>query len=67
MAVATKADDGYPDPRQYRAPLAQQLINDVRRAQAEEMEHLAAFEERADEPLVAFETILKELKRDGRL
>jgi hypothetical protein len=34
---------------------------------AEDAEDLAAFEERANEPLVAFEDVLKELRRHGRI
>lgn len=41
--------------------------NAVRLALAEDAEDLAAFEERADEPLVSFEDVLKELKRNGRI
>jgi histone H3/H4 len=39
----------------------------VNLALAEDAEDLAAFEERAKEPLVSFEDVLKELKRDGRI
>ena len=39
----------------------------IRQALAEDAEDLAAFEERDKEPLVSFETMLKELKRDGRI
>jgi len=39
------------------------LINDaVRLLLAEEAEDFAAFEERADEPLIPFEDVLKELR-----
>jgi hypothetical protein len=34
---------------------------------AEDAEVLAAFEERAKEPLFSFEDVLKELKRKGRI
>ncbi|WP_026839866.1 ribbon-helix-helix protein, CopG family [Citrifermentans bremense] len=44
------------------------LVNDaVRRTLAEDAEDLAAFEERAHEPLVTYESLLKELKENGRL
>ena len=39
----------------------------VKLALAEDAEDLAAFEERAKEPLVSFEDVLKELKRNGRI
>ncbi|GAW65781.1 copG family transcriptional regulator [Geoanaerobacter pelophilus] len=44
------------------------LVNDaVRRTLAEDAEDLAAFEERVHEPLVTYESLLKELKENGRL
>ena len=44
------------------------LINRaVKLALAEDAEDLAAFEKRAKEPSRAFESVLKELKRDGLL
>ncbi len=39
----------------------------VRQTLAEDAEDLAAFEERAREPNLAFEEVLKELKRRGKL
>jgi len=45
-----------------------ELVNAaVRDALAEDAEDLAAFEERAGEPLISFEAMLKRLKADGRL
>ncbi len=41
--------------------------NAVKLALAEDAEDLAAFEKRAKEPLVSFEDVLKQLKRDGRI
>jgi histone H3/H4 len=41
--------------------------NAVKLVLAEDAEDLAAFEERAKEPLVSFEDVLKELKRNGRI
>lgn len=44
------------------------LVNDaIRQALAEDAQDLAAFEERAPEPLVAFEDVLKDLRRRGRI
>jgi predicted DNA-binding protein len=44
------------------------LVNEaVRETLLEDAEDLAAFEERADEPLVSYEEMVKRLKRDGRL
>jgi len=39
----------------------------VRRSLAEDAEDLAAFEERAKEPNLAFENVLKDLRRRGKL
>ena len=45
-----------------------EIVNQaIKQALAEDAEDLAAFEERSKEPLVSFETMLKELKRDGRI
>jgi plasmid stability protein len=44
------------------------LVNTaIRQALAEDAEDLAAFEERAQEPNLAFEDVLKDLKRRGQL
>jgi plasmid stability protein len=44
------------------------LVNDaVRLSLLEDAEDLAAFEERAKEPNLAFEAVLKDLRRRGRL
>ena len=44
------------------------LVNEaVREALSEDAEDLAAFEERASEPLISYEAMVKRLKRDGRL
>lgn len=39
----------------------------VRRSLAEDADDLAAFDERATEPNLAFENVLKDLKRRGKL
>lgn len=45
-----------------------ELINDaLKESFSEDLEDLAAFEERADESLVSYEHILKRLKKDGRI
>jgi plasmid stability protein len=45
-----------------------EIVNEaVKQALTEDAEDLAAFEERANEPLVSFENMLKELKKDGRI
>jgi hypothetical protein len=44
------------------------LVNDaVRLSLAEDVEDLAAFEERAHEPSLSFEEVLKDMKRRGKL
>ena len=44
------------------------LVNDaIKISLAEEADDLAAFEERANEPLIAFEDVLKELRQHGRI
>jgi hypothetical protein len=44
------------------------LVNEaVREAISEDAEDLAAFEERADEPLISYDEMIKRLKRDGRI
>ncbi|MBI4536603.1 MAG: CopG family transcriptional regulator [candidate division NC10 bacterium] len=44
------------------------LVNEaVRRLLQEDQEDLAAFEERAKEPLVSYEDLLKDLKKHGKL
>jgi plasmid stability protein len=45
-----------------------ELVNDaVRLALAEDAEDLAAFEERAHEPNLPFEEVVKDLKRRGKI
>ena len=77
MSSATKRATIYIDPRLHKALRIKsietarsmsQLVNEaVARALAEDAEDLAAFEERAHEPLITFEQALKELKRDGKI
>jgi hypothetical protein len=44
------------------------LVNEaVKSTMAEDVEDLAAFKERENEPLIAFEDVLKELKEHGRI
>ena len=44
------------------------LVNEaVKLSLAEDADDLAAFEERANEPLIAFEDVVKELKEHGRI
>ena len=44
------------------------LVNQaVKEALAEDAEDLAAFEERANEPLISYDEMVKRLKKDGRI
>ncbi|MDZ7667366.1 MAG: CopG family transcriptional regulator [Desulfotignum sp.] len=44
------------------------LINEaLKNSLTEDLEDLAAFEERADEPLISYEQMIKRLKKDGRI
>lgn len=44
------------------------LVNEaIRLSLAEELEDLAAFEERAEEPNLCFQDVLKELRRSGQI
>jgi len=44
------------------------LVNEaVRESLTEDAEDLSAFEERADEPLISYEEMIKGLKQDGRI
>jgi len=44
------------------------LVNEaVRETLSEDAEDLAAFDERADEPLISYEEMVKRLKKDGRI
>ena len=45
-----------------------EIVNDaVKQALKEDAEDLAIFEARASEPLVSYENMLKDLKKDGRI
>ncbi len=77
MATGTKRATIYMDSELHRAlrmkaaetssSISEIVNHAVKLALAEDAEDLAAFEERAKEPLVSFEDALKELKRNGRI
>jgi len=77
MATGTKRATIYMDSELHRAlrmkaaetssSISEIVNHAVKIALAEDAEDLAAFEERAKEPLVSFEDVLKELKRNGRI
>ncbi|HPJ97203.1 MAG TPA: hypothetical protein PK022_07820 [Syntrophales bacterium] len=44
------------------------LVNDaIKESLAEDADDMAAFEERVKEPLISYETMIKRLKKDGRI
>ena len=75
--VKTKRVTVYFDPEIHRAlrlkaaetdRSVSDLVNDaVRLSLSEDAEDLAAFEQRAGEPNVSFEDVLKDMKRSGKL
>lgn len=77
MAVKAKRATIYFDPDLHKAlrlksvetsRSVSDLVNEaVRETLSEDAEDLAAFEERADEPLISYEEMVKRLKKDGRL
>ena len=77
MATQTKRATIYFDPNLHKAlrlkavetsRSVSELVNEaVKKVLAEDAEDLAAFEERADEPLISYEEMVKRLKKDGRI
>ena len=77
MATATKRATIYLDPELHKAlrlkavetsRSVSELVNDaVRDALAEDADDIATFEERAGEPLIAYDDMVKRLRRDGRI
>jgi hypothetical protein len=77
MITGTKRATIYIDSELHRAlrmkaaetssSISELVNNAVKLALAEDAEDLAAFEQRAKEPLVAFEDVLKKLRKDGRI
>ncbi len=77
MATLTKRSTVYLDPALHKALRIKaletsrsmsELINEaVREALAEDAEDLAAFDERANEPLIRYDEMIKRLKKDGRI
>jgi predicted transcriptional regulator len=44
------------------------LVNDaIKESLSEDAEDIAAFEERAKEPLISYDAMIKRLKKDGRI
>ena len=77
MATAAKRATIYLDPNLHKAlrlkavetsRSVSDLVNDaVREALVEDADDLAAFKERAREPLISYEEMVKKLREDGRI
>ena len=77
MATLSKRSTIYLDPELHHALRLKaletscsmsQIINDaLREALAEDANDLSTFEERADEPLVSYEQMVKKLRQNGRI
>ncbi len=77
MATKTKRTTIYLDPDLHKAlrlkavevsRTVSELVNAaVRGSLAEDAEDIAAFEDRAKEPLISYDAMVKRLKQDGRL
>lgn len=77
MTTAAKRATIYFDPDLHKAlrlkaaetamSVSELVNNAVREAMAEDAEDISAFESRASEPLIAYDEMLKKLKKDGRI
>ncbi len=77
MATRTKRAAVYLDPDLHKAlrlkavetnQSMSELVNEaVREALAEDAEDLAAFDQRAEEPLIRYEEMVMRLRKDGRI
>ncbi len=77
MAVLSKRSTVYLDAELHKALRLKaletsrsmsELINEaIRGALSEDAEDLAAFDERADEPLISYDEMVKRLKKNGRI
>jgi post-segregation antitoxin (ccd killing protein) len=77
MTTQTKRATVYLDPDLRKAlrlkavetsrSISELVNNAIREALAEDAQDLAAFEERAGEPLISYDEMVKRLKRDGRI
>ncbi len=77
MTTQTKRATVYLEPDLHKAlrlkaaetsrSISEIVNNAIREALAEDAEDIAAFEERAGEPLISYDEMVKRLKRDGRI
>ena len=77
MGTATMRATVYLDPELHKALRLKsvetsrslsKLVNDaIKESLAEDAEDITAFEERAKEPIISYEAMIKRLKKDGRI
>ncbi len=77
MSTQAKRATVYLDPDLHKAlrlksaetsrSISELVNNAIKEALAEDAEDIAAFEERAREPLMSYDEMVKRLKRDGRI
>jgi hypothetical protein len=77
MGTAATRATVYLDPELHRAlrlkavettQSISKLVNDaIKESLSEDVEDIAAFEERAKEPLISYDAMIKRLKKDGRI
>jgi len=77
MSTQAKRSTVYLDPDLHKAlrlksaetsrSISELVNNAIKEALAEDAEDITAFEERAREPLISYDEMVKRLKRDGRI
>ena len=77
MAMQAKRATVYLDPELHKAlrlkavetscSVSELVNNAVKEALTEDLEDIAAFKERVGEPLIAYDEMVKRLRRDGRI
>ena len=77
MAMQAKRATVYFDPELHKAlrlkavetscSVSELVNNAVKEALTEDLEDITAFEERVGEPLIAYDEMVKRLRRDGRI
>ena len=77
MGTAVMRATVYLDPELHKAlrlkavettqSISKLVNNAIKESLAEDAEDIAAFEKRAKEPLISYETMIKRLKKDGRI
>jgi post-segregation antitoxin (ccd killing protein) len=77
MAMQAKRATVYLDPELHKAlrlkavetsrSVSELVNNAIKEALTDDVEDIAAFEERVGEPLIAYDEMIKRLRRDGRI